>query len=207
MFSGILGDQLGGRESLRILAAVLHHFRSGLRLRVELAVAAGLPLHRRAGHWRLVGAGAGVHRRDRSRALARTAGRLVPDQHRDRNPGRVSQQLPDRVGRLRHERVALAAGHRCRSRRLVPDHAVRHSAKRALAGDAVSHSRSAPGAGKAGLGRSSRRAGRDRRLGARAKTRPTPSRSSSASIGFRSISRLPLRPSTSWPESTPSCIT
>ena len=43
---------------------VLRYLRAGLRLLLELDVAAGLPPHRRAGHRRIVGAGAGIYRGD-----------------------------------------------------------------------------------------------------------------------------------------------
>ena len=79
---------------------LLRDLRSGLRLRLELALAAGLPLHRRTRHRRLVGARPGLHRRNRSREVARHAGRLVPDQHRHRHSRGLPVQLHHRALRL-----------------------------------------------------------------------------------------------------------
>ena len=125
---------------------LLRNFRPRLRVRLELAFAARLPLHRRTRHRRLFSARPCLYRRDRSREVARHAGRLVPDQHRHRHSGRLLVQLHHRALRPRHQRVALDARRRSPSRRLVPHHAVRHPAQCPLAGHQESHRRSTRGA-------------------------------------------------------------
>jgi MFS family permease len=57
--AGVVGQKLGSRETLRITAVL--YLGVGLRICVELAFAGDVPAAGRAGHRRVVGAGAGVH--------------------------------------------------------------------------------------------------------------------------------------------------
>ena len=57
MLAGFPGEKYGRRDSLRGDGSPLCDLRAGLRLRLELARIGGLPLHRRAGHWRIFGLG------------------------------------------------------------------------------------------------------------------------------------------------------
>lgn len=60
--SGTLGQCLGSRESLRIVAgSTLCGLRIGLRVRMELAGATGLPFYWWTGHWRFFGVGPCLH--------------------------------------------------------------------------------------------------------------------------------------------------
>ena len=90
----------------------LCHLRPGFRSCVELVCAAGRPLHRRPGHRRILGAWPGLHRRTRSRPMARTAGRHVPGEHRRWHPARLLLQLRHRGVAARRNAMALAAWNR-----------------------------------------------------------------------------------------------
>ena len=113
-----------------------------LRARLGLVFAAVLPLHRRARHRRLVGAGAHVYRRDRAAEVARPAGGLLPVQRGVRHSAGLPVELPDRDRRLRGHRVALEAGSRgVAGGGILPD-AVHDSTQPALAGEEAAHCRS-----------------------------------------------------------------
>ena len=60
--AGVVGHKLGGRETLRLTAVLYVVSAVGSALAWNWPVAHGVPFYRRAGHWRIVGAGAGVHR-------------------------------------------------------------------------------------------------------------------------------------------------
>ena len=62
MFSGILGDRLGGRESLRILAVFYVISALGCAFAWNWPSLLVLPLHRRPRHRRLIGSRPGLHR-------------------------------------------------------------------------------------------------------------------------------------------------
>ena len=72
--AGQVGQKLGGRETLRITAILYVALRHRLRPGLELVLLHVLPLHRRAGHRRLLRSGARVHRRAFAGQVARAAG-------------------------------------------------------------------------------------------------------------------------------------
>ena len=99
--AGVIGQRLGARAALRLAAGTLSAGGAGSRVLGKLAHAPGGPLCRRPGHRRRVGAGAGLYCRAGARRAARTAGWIVPDQRRFRDPGRLHLQLPRPPGPCR----------------------------------------------------------------------------------------------------------
>jgi MFS transporter, SP family, arabinose:H+ symporter len=91
--AGVVGQRLGGRETLRMTAIALCHLGHRLRAGVELAVVHGLPVCGRAGHRRVVGAGAGVHCGAGSGQVARAAGGRIPVQRGVRHSGGLRLEL------------------------------------------------------------------------------------------------------------------
>jgi MFS transporter, SP family, arabinose:H+ symporter len=108
--AGVVGQKLGGREALRLTAML--YVISAIRQRagVELAVVDGLPVCWRAGDWRVVGAGPGVHCGTGSGQVAREAGGRVPVQRGVRHPGGLHVELRDPHAAPGRDGVALAGG-------------------------------------------------------------------------------------------------
>src|ERR1700691_5043218 len=106
-----------------------------MRLRLELAFVDFVPLHRRAGQWRLIGPGAYVYRGDRAGQVARTAGGLLPAQHRGGDTAGLLLQLRDWPPRPGGHGKALETRGLSRARGVVLADAVHHSAQPALAGE------------------------------------------------------------------------
>ena len=80
--------------------------------------------------------------------MARPPGGPVPVQRRVRHPAGLLLELRGRSAIVRRRRMALEAGRFRRSRRVLPGHAVRHSAQPALAGAQGPRGRSPHGAGR-----------------------------------------------------------
>ena len=102
-------------------------FGRRLRAGLELAGAHGLPLCRRAGHWRFVGAGAGLHCRTGSGQVARAAGGGVSVQCGLRHHGGLHLQLLHSHDASGLAGVALASGRGRVARRGIFGAAVWHS--------------------------------------------------------------------------------
>ena len=140
MFSGVLGDRLGGRESLRILAACYVISALGCAFAWSWP---SLLVFRFIGGLGIGGSSVLGPVYIAEIAPARWRGLLVgsfPDQYRDRHPGRVSIELPDRAGGFGINEWRWQLGVAA-ARRAVLCHAVWHSAQRPLAGHQEPHSR------------------------------------------------------------------
>ena len=109
LFAGIPGDAFGSRDSLKAVGFLYVVSARRQRVVLEPAVVLRVPLHRRPGHRRFVGARAGVHLGNRSGESPRRAHRAFPVQHRVRHPAGVRQQFRRAVDSRRLRRLALEA--------------------------------------------------------------------------------------------------
>ena len=95
MTAGYPGQRIGRRDSLRIMAVFLFSVGAGLRVCMELGIAARLPHHRRLRHWRVVGTCAYVYCGAVPGEVAWASGGFLSDKHCCGHSAGVLVELPD----------------------------------------------------------------------------------------------------------------
>jgi hypothetical protein len=142
MFGGIPGDRYGRRASLQITAVLYLLSALGCALAFDWYSFLLARFIGGAGNWSVLGARAHVHRGDRAGGQAWTAGRVLPVQHRVRDPAGVLLELHRGHDGLWRCGVAMEARHPGDSGGPVQRDAARDPREPALAGAPRPHARS-----------------------------------------------------------------
>ena len=132
---GACGAEAGRAGDAAHHCGAICNFRaSGCGLAWGWPVLHALPLHRRTGHWRFIGSGAGLHCRTGSGQVARAAGGRLSIQCCLRHSGGLHLELLHPHAASGCGGVALAGGHGRAARCRLSGAVVRHSPQPALAG-------------------------------------------------------------------------